>query len=149
VGDVDQLPSVGPGNVLNDIINSGSVETVRLTEVFRQAQESLIVVNAHRVNQGQFITSKSDGKVDFYFIDREDPDRALETIKELCSRRLPKAFGFNPKEDIQVLAPMHRGTVGVSNLNAELQSLLNPSGVELTYGGRFSNCDHIVSRLPI
>ncbi len=136
VGDVDQLPSVGPGNVLKDIINSGSVETVRLTEVFRQAQESLIVVNAHRVNQGQFITNKSEGKADFYFIDREDPDRVLDTIKELCSRRLPRAFGFNPTEDIQVLTPMHRGTVGVSNLNAELQSLLNPAGLELTYGGR-------------
>jgi exodeoxyribonuclease V alpha subunit len=136
VGDTDQLPSVGPGNVLKDIINSGSVETVRLTEVFRQAQESLIVVNAHRVNQGQFITNKSGGKQDFYFIDREDPDRVLETIKDLCSRRLPRAFGLNPMEDIQVLTPMHRGTVGVSNLNAELQSLLNPAGLELTYGGR-------------
>ncbi|MDD5095159.1 MAG: ATP-dependent RecD-like DNA helicase [Dehalococcoidia bacterium] len=136
VGDVDQLPSVGPGNVLKDIINSGSIETVRLTEVFRQAQESLIVVNAHRVNEGQFITNKSDGKKDFYFIDREDPNKVLETIKETCSLRLPRAFDFNPMEDIQVLTPMHRGTVGVSNLNAELQAMLNPSGVELTYGGR-------------
>ncbi|MFC1919782.1 ATP-dependent RecD-like DNA helicase [Chloroflexota bacterium] len=136
VGDVDQLPSVGPGNVLKDIINSDSVETIRLTEVFRQAQESLIVVNAHRIKQGQFITNKSGGKGDFYFIDREDPDGALETIKDLCSLRLPRAFGLDAKKDIQVLTPMHRGTVGVSNLNAELQSMLNPSGVELTYGGR-------------
>jgi exodeoxyribonuclease V alpha subunit len=136
VGDVDQLPSVGPGNVLKDIISSGAVETVRLTEVFRQAQESLIVVNAHRVNQGQFITNRGQEKKDFYFIDREDPDKVLETIKELCSRMLPKSFGLNPREDIQVLTPMHRGTVGVSNINTQLQALLNPSGTELTYGGR-------------
>jgi exodeoxyribonuclease V alpha subunit len=135
VGDVDQLPSVGPGNVLKDVINSGCVETVRLTEVFRQAQESLIVVNAHRVNQGRFITSGPGGKSDFYFIEREDPDKVLGVVKDLCSRRLPRAFGMDPME-VQVLSPMHRGTVGVSNLNTELQALLNPNGVELAHGGR-------------
>jgi exodeoxyribonuclease V alpha subunit len=141
VGDVDQLPSVGPGNVLKDIISSGVVQTVRLSEVFRQAQQSLIVVNAHRVNMGQFITTKGGGQRDFFFIDVEDPEKALETVKGLCSTRLPKAFGLDPMGDIQILTPMHRGTVGVASLNAELQALLNPSSQELTYGGRIFRAD--------
>jgi exodeoxyribonuclease V alpha subunit len=138
VGDVDQLPSVGPGNVLRDIIASGRVETVKLTEVFRQAQESLIIVNAHRINQGEFPVAAppQDKKADFYFIEREDPDQALALIKELCSTRLPKSFHLDPYEDIQVLTPMHRGLVGVASLNAELQMLLNPTGKEVVRGGR-------------
>jgi exodeoxyribonuclease V alpha subunit len=138
VGDIDQLPSVGPGNVLRDVIASGRVETVRLTEVFRQAQESMIVVNAHRVNHGEFpIVRAPEGKrSDFYFVSREQPDSALETVKDLCANRLPRAFGLNPFDDIQVMAPMHKGVVGVANLNAELQMLLNPTGKELARGGR-------------
>jgi exodeoxyribonuclease V alpha subunit len=138
VGDVDQLPSVGPGNMLRDVIASGVVETVRLTEVFRQAQESMIVVNAHRVNRGEFPVVKppQDRKADFYFIKREDPERVLEVIKELCARRLPRAFRLNPFDDIQVMTPMHKGVVGVANLNAELQMLLNPTGKETIRGGR-------------
>ncbi|MFC1894011.1 ATP-dependent RecD-like DNA helicase [Chloroflexota bacterium] len=138
VGDVDQLPSVGPGNVLNDIIASGQVETVRLTDIFRQAQESLIVVNAHRVNRGEFpqITSSKGKKSDFYFIERDDPERTLEVIKELCVNRLPRAFHLNPVDDIQVMSPMHKGVAGVANLNAELQRLLNPEGEVVTRGGR-------------
>lgn len=135
VGDVDQLPSVGPGNVLKDLIDSGCIDTVRLSEVFRQAQESLIVVNAHRVIQGQSITTGTGGKNDFFFIAREDPQKVLGLVKDLCSLRLPRAFGLDPME-IQVLSPMHRGAVGVSNLNAELQALLNPKGAELAHGGR-------------
>ncbi|MBI2854865.1 MAG: ATP-dependent RecD-like DNA helicase [Chloroflexi bacterium] len=136
VGDVDQLPSVGPGNVLKDMINSGCIDVVRLTEVFRQAQESMIVLNAHRVNQGQFVSTKAQGKTDFYFIERDDPGKVLEVVKELCCRRLPSTFGLDPVEDVQVLTPMHRGTVGVGNLNAEMQSLLNPQGSAVSYGDR-------------
>jgi exodeoxyribonuclease V alpha subunit len=135
VGDVDQLPSVGPGNVLRDIIGSGRIAVVRLTEIFRQAQRSLIVMNAHRVNQGEYPYLQKSGQSDFYFIDREDPEKALETIKYLCRERIPKGFGFHPVSDIQVLSPMHRGLVGVFNLNRELQALLNPRGESLQRGG--------------
>jgi exodeoxyribonuclease V alpha subunit len=138
VGDVDQLPSVGPGNVLKDIIASGSVETIILTEIFRQAQESLIIVNAHRVNRGEFpqLKPQQGQRSDFYFIEKDDPEEVLGVIKELCIKRLPNAFRLNPLDDIQVMTPMHRGTVGVANLNAELQALLNPQGKAITRGGR-------------
>lgn len=138
VGDVDQLPSVGPGNVLRDILDSGIAEVVRLTEIFRQALESLIVVNAHRINRGEAIqTNPVQGKhPDFYFIRREEPEKVLEVIKQLCTQRMPKAFGFDPLEDIQVMTPMHKGMVGVANLNKELQNLLNPSEEEVVRGSR-------------
>jgi exodeoxyribonuclease V alpha subunit len=138
VGDTDQLPSVGPGNVLQGIIVSGVVETVRLTEVFRQARESTIVVNAHRINHGEFpLTGPAEsGRSDFFFMERDDPGQALELIKELYSRRLPQAFHLNPQTDIQVMTPMRRSLVGVANLNAELQMLVNPSGKEVTRAGR-------------
>ena len=138
VGDIDQLPSVGPGNMLKDVIASGRVETVRLTEVFRQAQESMIVVNAHRVNRGEFplVRTPEGKKADFYFVARDNPEKALEMVKELCARRLPRAFRLNPFDDIQVITPMHRGVVGVANLNAEMQMLLNPTGNEVSRGGR-------------
>ena len=138
VGDVDQLPSVGPGNVLKDIIDSGVVDTVTLTEIFRQAQESQIVVNAHRVNKGEFpLIKRLEGEHgDFYFIEREDPDEALQVVKNLCAERIPKAFGLHPVQDVQVITPMHRGVVGVANLNKELQELLNPLKEEITVMGR-------------
>ena len=138
VGDVDQLPSVGPGNVLKDIIASGCVETVILTEIFRQAQESLIIVNAHRVNRGEFpqLKPQQGQRSDFYYIEKNTPEEVLSVIKELCGKRLPNAFHFSPLDDIQVMTPMHRGTIGVSNLNAELQRLLNPEGKVITRGGR-------------
>ena len=138
VGDIEQLPSVGPGNMLKDVIASGRVETVRLTEVFRQAQESMIVVNAHRVNHGEFpVVRPPEGKrSDFYFIERDDAEKALDMVKDLCARRLPRAFRLNPFDDIQVMTPMHKGMVGVANLNAELQMLLNPTGKEVIRGGR-------------
>lgn len=138
VGDADQLPSVGPGNVLKDIIDSGMVDVVKLSQVFRQAQESLIVVNAHRVNRGQFIATKTIGgkRADFYFIEQHDPQKVLQIIKNLCTQSLPKAFYLNPVSDIQVMTPMHRGIVGVTNLNAELQKVLNPQGEEILRGGR-------------
>ncbi len=138
VGDADQLPSVGPGNVLKDIITSEKVETIRLTEIFRQAQGSLIVVNAHRVNRGESLQLKTapGQQANLFLIDQEEPDKVVEVIKDLCKRRLPSAFDLDPLEDIQVMTPMHRGTVGVANLNAELQSLLNPDGRTVARGGR-------------
>jgi len=137
VGDVDQLPSVGPGNVLKDIIRSGKFTVVRLTEIFRQAQESMIVVNAHKVNQGQFPVLKEidkSEKTDFQFIPEEDPEKILQNILDLCSERIPRQFGFHPLKEIQVLAPMHKGTIGVSNLNIELQKRLNPGQSGITRG---------------
>ena len=137
VGDVDQLPSVGAGNVLKDIIDSGSIPTVRLNEIFRQAKESLIVVNAHRVNNGHMpVTDKTGASLqDFYFFQAEEPELALQKIIELCKEKIPRKFGFKPVDDIQVLTPMHRGIIGAANLNAELQKHLNPSTNELIRGG--------------
>lgn len=137
VGDIDQLPSVGPGNMLKDVINSGCVETSRLNEVFRQAAESLIVVNAHRVNRGEFPQGRlpGGGRPDFFFMECDEPEKAVETIKELCSVRLPN-YGFNAMNEIQVMTPMHKGMLGVGNLNTELQGLLNPRGQELVRAGR-------------
>jgi exodeoxyribonuclease V alpha subunit len=137
VGDVDQLPSVGPGNVLKDIIRSGKFTVVRLTEIFRQAQESMIVVNAHKVNQGQFPVLKEidkPEKTDFQFIQEEDPEKILQNILDLCSERIPKQFRFHPLREIQVLTPMHKGTIGVTNLNIELQKRLNPGQPGITRG---------------
>jgi exodeoxyribonuclease V alpha subunit len=129
VGDIDQLPSVGPGNVLKDIIKSGRFTVVTLTEIFRQAQESMIVVNAHKVNQGQFPVLKEidkPEKADFQFIQEEDPEKILQNILDLCSEGIPRQFRFHPLREIQVLTPMHKGTIGVTNLNIELQKRLNP-----------------------
>lgn len=138
VGDVDQLPSVGPGNTLKDLIGSGCIETSRLNEVFRQARQSLITVNAHRINQGQFPQKKAldDSKPDFFFMECEEPEKALDTIKQLCAVRLPRAYPLDPVNDIQVLTPMHKGVVGVANLNSELQALLNASGKQVMHQGR-------------
>ncbi len=138
VGDVDQLPSVGPGNVLKDIIDSRAFRVITLNEIFRQCQDSLIVVNAHRINAGEFPTLRQEhgGNTDFYFIEEEDPEKILERILKLYSRGLPNRFGFKTVQEIQVLTPMHRGLIGASNLNAELQQVLNPEGTGLSRGGR-------------
>jgi len=137
VGDVDQLPSVGPGRVLADLIRSDSIEVVRLTEIFRQAERSLIVVNAHRVNQGMMpILESVDSDGDFFFIERAEQEELVETLAQLVSRRIPAKFGLDPVEQIQVLTPMNRGPLGTENLNAVLRDLLNPSGVEVTRGGQ-------------
>jgi exodeoxyribonuclease V alpha subunit len=126
VGDVDQLPSVGPGNVLLDLIASGCISTVRLKTIFRQAAESGIISNSHRINRGEEpVYEKSE---DFFFIERDDPEKALDTVLELVTQRIPDKFELDPMKDIQVLAPMHRGSVGVSSLNSRLQDALNPSG---------------------
>jgi exodeoxyribonuclease V alpha subunit len=140
VGDVNQLPSVGPGNVLNDIIASGAVPVVTLDKIYRQAQSSQIVVNAHRINEGRTpsvnASRATDPQNDFYFIEQEDPDKVLDIILELCKNRIPQRFGFDPVDDIQVLTPMHRGSVGATNLNQQLQAALNPGEGGVTRGER-------------
>lgn len=138
VGDVDQLPSVGAGNVLKDVIDSGLIPTVRLTEIFRQAKEGLIIMNAHRINNGEMpIISHDGGRLhDFYFFPTEEPEKAMEKIVELCKEKIPGRFGYDPIEEIQVLTPMHRGVVGAASLNTELQKHLNPSVDELVRGGK-------------
>lgn len=125
VGDVDQLPSVGPGNVLMDIIASNAVPTVRLKTVFRQASESGIITNAHRINVGEMPKWNT---TDCFFIERNDAEAVRDTVLELVSNRIPKKFGFDPLKEVQVLAPMHRGEAGVGNLNTELQEALNGTG---------------------
>jgi exodeoxyribonuclease V alpha subunit len=138
VGDVDQLPSVGAGNVLKDIIDSRLVTTVKLDEIFRQSDQSLIVVNAHKINHGDFpvLSSQKDVPQDFYFIDLDDPEEVCKTILTMCRNKIPEKFGFHPINEIQVLSPMHRGIVGAANLNVELQKHLNQSADELLRGGR-------------
>lgn len=129
VGDIDQLPSVGPGQVLADIIGSGALPVIRLTEVFRQAAQSRIIINAHRINQGQFpdLTAPS-GASDFYFVQADEPEVVVARIIELVKNRIPRRFGLDPIRDIQVLCPMNRGGVGARSLNIELQKALNPVG---------------------
>ncbi len=129
VGDIDQLPSVGPGQVLADIIGSGAVPVVRLTEVFRQAARSQIIVSAHRINQGVLPDlRKPEGTSDFYFVPADDSDVAVPRIVDLVKTRIPQRFGLDPVRDIQVLCPMNRGGVGARSLNIELQKALNPAG---------------------
>ncbi|MGE5258108.1 MAG: ATP-dependent RecD-like DNA helicase [Hyphomicrobiales bacterium] len=140
VGDVNQLPSVGPGNILGDIIDSGVIPVVRLTEIFRPARQSQIIVNAHRINQGLLPVAESaaadDAEADFYFIEQEDPERVLDTIVELVRNRIPRRFGLDPVDDIQVLTPMHKGTVGATHLNRRLQEALNPGESGVARGDR-------------
>ena len=129
VGDIDQLPSVGPGQVLADIISSGAVPVVRLTEVFRQAAQSRIITNAHRINQGSIPDlNPPENESDFYFVLAEDPETAVARIIELVKTRIPKRFGLDPIRDIQVLCPMNRGGAGARSLNVELQNALNAAG---------------------
>ena len=129
VGDVDQLPSVGPGNVLRDIIDSNCVKVVKLKEIFRQAQESMIIVNAHKINNGEMPILNKKGK-DFYFIENHEPDKVLDNIITLINTRLPK---FNKEWDkmkhIQILSPMRKGILGIENLNEKLQRILNPKSI--------------------
>jgi exodeoxyribonuclease V alpha subunit len=128
VGDIDQLPSVGPGMVLRDVIESKVVPVVRLTEVFRQAAHSRIIINAHRINEGQMpeIAAKGD-ESDFFFIDRDEPDQIAATLVEMVKTRIPAKFRLDPLRDIQVLCPMNRGPLGIRELNVRLQNELNPA----------------------
>jgi exodeoxyribonuclease V alpha subunit len=139
VGDVCQLPSVGAGNVLKDIILSGMIPVVELKEIFRQAAGSGITVNAHRINAGllpKWKTGRGGPLEDFYFIEQDDPEQALRIILELVCERIPRRFRLDRVEDIQVLSPMHKGLAGTENLNRKLQQALNPSGDEMVKGER-------------
>jgi exodeoxyribonuclease V alpha subunit len=128
VGDIDQLPSVGPGQVLADVISSGAVPVVQLSEVSRQAAQSRIITSAHRVNQGSIPDLSPPRQSDFYFVQADDPETAVDRIIELVRTRIPKRFGLHPIRDIQVLCPMNRGGAGARSLNIELQAALNPAG---------------------
>lgn len=138
VGDANQLPSVGPGNVFHDLIASQAIPVIELTEIFRQAQESLIIVNAHRINRGEMPLWKPgpENLADFFFLEQEEPQEVLRVLVELVKERIPRRFGFDPVEDIQVLTPMHRGVVGSATLNQALQQELNPGKEGLDRGGR-------------
>ena len=152
VGDADQLPSVGPGQVLADIINSAVVPTARLTEVFRQAAQSRIVVNAHRINRGQMpeLNNQSGELSDFYFVEADEPDDAARKIIELVHHRIPTRFGLDPIREVQVLCPMNRGRIGARALNLDLQAALNgdeskPSVVR--FGCSFRSGDKVMQTI--
>ncbi|NTU53311.1 MAG: ATP-dependent RecD-like DNA helicase [Chlorobiaceae bacterium] len=147
VGDVDQLPSVGPGAVLSDLISSDAIPTVRLTEIFRQAAESMIVVNAHRINQGLLpLTAEGKELSDFYVIPASSPDDIYGKVMQLVTERIPKRFGFDPVKDIQVLTPMNKGGIGTRALNADLQARLNPAAEPRVtrFGSTFARGDKVI-----
>ncbi len=136
VGDINQLPSVGPGNVLKDMIASRVIPVTALNEIFRQAAGSRIITNAHRINSGVFPDIGNASDSDFFFIEVESPEDVLRDIQALVAQRLPKKYGLDPVNDIQVLAPMRRGVIGIENLNLVLQEQLNPNGTPLFWGGK-------------
>jgi exodeoxyribonuclease V alpha subunit len=147
VGDIDQLPSVGPGQVLADVISSGAMPVVRLTEVFRQAAQSQIIVNAHRINQGVIPDlRKPEAESDFYFVEADDPETAVARIIELVKTRIPRRFGLDPIRDVQVLCTMNRGGVGARSVNIELQAALNPAGERKVerFGWTFASGDKVM-----
>jgi exodeoxyribonuclease V alpha subunit len=136
VGDIDQLPSVGPGNILHDLIKSDKIPTAMLTKIFRQAEESKIVVNAHKINRGEIPALQNNETSDFFFMQETDNSLIPDIIVELCTKRLPSKYGFDPIKDIQVLTPMYRGDAGADNLNSILQSALNNNEVLIKRGRR-------------
>jgi exodeoxyribonuclease V alpha subunit len=147
VGDVDQLPSVGPGQVLADIIGSHVIPVARLTEVFRQAAQSKIITSAHRINEGQIPDlSKPANQSDFYFVPADDPGLAVMRILDMVKTRIPKRFGLDSIRDIQILCPMNRGGVGARSLNIELQAVLNPAGENKVerFGSTFAPGDKVM-----
>ncbi|MCB1194543.1 ATP-dependent RecD-like DNA helicase [bacterium] len=133
VGDKDQLPSVGPGAVLHHLLEVENIPKLVLTRIYRQSENSMIVHNAHRINHGQNIILKEEAD-DFYFVEKENPDEILAIIKKLLTERIPSKFGMHPMRDVQVLSPMRKGVLGIDNLNAVLQQLLNPSRESVSYG---------------
>ncbi|WBK02234.1 ATP-dependent RecD-like DNA helicase [Methylocystis parvus] len=147
VGDVDQLPSVGPGQVLADVIASGALPVARLTEVFRQAAESRIVVNAHRINRGEMPEwPKREETSDFYFVEAGDPEKGAAKVVEIVRDRIPRRFGLDSIADVQVLCPMQRGALGARSLNADLQKALNPNMAERVerFGSTFAPGDKVM-----
>lgn len=138
VGDANQLPSVGPGNVLGDIIASGAITVAELTEIFRQAAESEIICNAHLINRGHVppLEANPDRISDFYFVPRDDPEKAAQLMVELIKNHIPRRFGLDPINEIQLLTPMHKGLIGAANMNSLLQDALNPGQLEIRSGER-------------
>lgn len=138
VGDANQLPSVGPGNVLGDVIESGVAEVVELNEIFRQSAESEIICNAHLINRGKMpLLERNENRLsDFYFIPKADAEESAQFMVNLIRHHIPRKFGFDPVNEIQLLTPMHRGIVGAENMNSLLQAALNPNGLELKRGDR-------------
>jgi exodeoxyribonuclease V alpha subunit len=147
VGDVNQLPSVGAGNVLKDIINSKAFTVVELNEIFRQARESDIIMNAHRIISGQYPKIDNQDRTDFFFINEDEPEKILDKIILMVRERIPKKFSYDPLNDIQVLTPMNRGIVGTAKLNEALQDALNPNGFEIIRGGRRYRTDDKVMQI--
>lgn len=147
VGDSDQLPSVGPGRVLRDIISSGAVPVVALTEIFRQAAESRIITGAHRINRGQLpeFPEEGDKTSDLYFVEAEEAHKAISVISRMISESIPQRLGFNPVDDVQILTPMQKGELGARNLNQVMQTLLNPHGKEVErFGTVFREGDRVM-----
>ena len=149
VGDIDQLPSVGPGTALHDLIESGVVPIMRLTEVFRQAANSQIITSAHRIRRGQIPDVRvAERDSDFHFVERDEPENIAATLVKLVKERIPQSFGFDPIRDIQVLCPMNRGSLGVRELNSALQQGLNPvrAGEDVVerFGWRFRMGDKVI-----
>jgi len=147
VGDADQLPSVGAGNILEDILDSQAVGSARLTHIFRQAQQSMIVVNAHRVNHGQFPQPAPNPppEADFFWVEQDDPLLTRDMIVELVCDRIPCVYGLDPLRDVQVLSPMHKGDAGTQALNEVLRDRLNPKGTEVTRGyAKFRQGDRVL-----
>jgi len=136
IGDVDQLPPVGPGMALRNIIESEVVPVVRLTEVFRQATNSQIILNAHRINDG-LMPEVAENGADFFFVERDQPDRIAETVIEFVKKRIPNKFKLDPIRDVQVLSPMNRGSLGIRELNARLQEELNPRKADEPFVEKF------------
>ena len=148
VGDVDQLPSVGPGQVLTDVIDSDAIPVVRLTEVFRQAAQSRIIVSAHRINQGQMpeLETAKGIRSDFYFVEAQEPEEVVQKLVHIVKERIPKQFGLSPIRDIQVLCPMNRSLTGARSLNTLLQEALNPPGPDAVerFGWRYGVGDKVM-----
>ncbi len=134
VGDIDQLPSVGPGYVLGDMINSGVVEVIKLTKIYRQEGESLIIKSAHKVRDGIYPYIGNPDSSDFFFIEKNKPEETVDTILNLLTKRIPEKFSYNPVRDIQVLVPTNKGIVGTVNLNTRIQEVLNPNNVKFSRG---------------
>jgi exodeoxyribonuclease V alpha subunit len=150
IGDVDQLPSVGPGAVLADIIDSGRIATVRLTEIFRQASTSKIITNAHRINHGQLPEmDDAQGVTDFYCIYAETPEEIFAKLMQVVIERIPQRFKLDPVNDVQILTPMNRGGLGARSLNIELQARLNgQSEPKVTrYGSTYAPGDKVIQRI--
>ncbi len=150
VGDRDQLPSVGPGSVLNDLIHSHAIPTAILTEIFRQSHTSDIIINAHKINQGISPVSDEEDKKqsDFYFIETDSPEKTHDILIKLVTQKIPEVFKFNPFEDIQVLSPMHKGSLGVRGLNMDLQAILNKSTQKVSrFGFSFSAGDKVIQTI--